>query len=91
MPLPPAFVEHLRSEGYHPRSNKHSNVLGAVIVGDLLKSCEAVWVKAAAGQLVYDLNVKLRFGTSLWNIDLALGPPAGEIVRRAVRDYLKAG
>ncbi len=79
MPLPPAFVEHLRSEGYHPRSNKHSNVLGAVIVGDLLTSCEALRVGAAAGQLVYDLNVKLRFGTSLWNIDLALGPPADSV------------
>jgi hypothetical protein len=80
MPLPPAFVEHLRSEGYHPRSNKHSNVLGAIIVGDLLTSCEAIRTKAAAGKLVYDLNVKLRVGTSLWNIDLALGPPAGSII-----------
>lgn len=79
MPLPPAFVEHLRSEGYHPRSNKHSNALGAVIVGDLLTTCDPIRRKAAAGQLVYDLNVKLHAGTSLWNIDVALGPPAGSI------------
>lgn len=79
MPLPPAFIEHLRTEGYHPRSNKHSNALAAVIVGDLLTTCEPIRMKAGTGRLVYDVNVQLHFGTSLWNIDLAMGPPAGEI------------
>lgn len=80
MPLPPEFIEHLRSQGYHPRSNKHSNTLAAIIVGDLLTTCEPVRRKAAAGRLVYDVNVKLHFGTSLWNIDLAMGPPAGSVI-----------
>jgi hypothetical protein len=35
-PEPPAFVRHLREEGYHPRSDKHSNALAAAIVTDLL-------------------------------------------------------
>lgn len=80
MPLPTAFIEHLRTEGYHPRSNKHSNALAAVIVGDLLTLCEPLRSKAGSGRLVYDLNVKLHFGTSLWNIDLAMGPPAGPVI-----------
>ena len=53
---------------------------GVLTKPDLITSCEAIRTKATAGDLAYDLNAKLRFGTSLWNIDLALGPPAGSIV-----------
>ncbi|MGH7424921.1 MAG: hypothetical protein ACREJP_01985, partial [Candidatus Methylomirabilales bacterium] len=60
--------------------NKHSNTLAAIIVGDLLTTCEPMRSKATAGRLVYDVNAKLHFGTSLWNIDLAMGPPAGPVV-----------
>jgi hypothetical protein len=79
MPLPASFLEHLRTEGYHPRSNKHSNALARAIVADLLDACLPMRAKAVAGQLVYAINVKLHFGTAVWNIDLAMGPPAGAV------------
>lgn len=79
MALPASFLEHLRTEGYHPRSNKHSNALARAIVADLLQSCEPIRAKAQSGQLVFALNVQLHFGTAVWNIDLAMGPPAGPV------------
>lgn len=78
MPAPQAFIEHLRAEGYHPRSNKHSNALSEAIVADLIENCPKIAVKAAAGQLVYSLNFDLIYGQSQWNVDLVLGaPPPG--------------
>jgi len=77
MSLPASFLDHLRTQGYHPRSNKHSNALARAIVADLLETCEPMRAKAAAGRLVYSINAKLHFGTAVWNIDLAMGPPGG--------------
>ena len=78
MPLPRAFVEHLRTEGYNPRSNKHSNALSEAIVADLIENCPQVAEQAAAGRLVYALNFDLIYGQSQWNVDLVLGaPPPG--------------
>ena len=78
MPAPHAFIEHLRAEGYHPRSNKHSNALSEAIVADLIENCPKIADKAAAGQLVYSLNFDLIYGQSQWNVDLVLGaPPPG--------------
>jgi hypothetical protein len=79
MPLPESFVQHLRDEGYHPRSNKHSNALAVAIIDDLLRSCRSVEVGASQGDLVYDLNMDLRFGTSTWNVDLVIGTPAERV------------
>jgi len=79
VPLPATFLEHLRTEGYHPRSNKHSNALAHAIVADLIESSEPMRARAGAGRLVYSINVKLHFGTAVWNIDLAMGPPAGTV------------
>jgi hypothetical protein len=79
MPLPDSFLEHLRTQGYHPRSNKRSNSLAQAIVADLLATCEPIRAKAQTGHLVYAINVKLHFGTAAWNIDLAMGPPAGTV------------
>src|SRR5437867_7454355 len=79
MPLPIAFLSHLKTEGYHPRSNKHSNALAHAIVADLIATCEPIRKSAEAGLLVYSINVKLHFGTAEWNIDLAMGPPAGAV------------
>lgn len=76
MPLPEAFREHLQSAGYHPRSDRHSNALAEAIVDDLLRICEPLGLQARAGNLVYDINFDLRFGTSTWNVDLVLGMPA---------------
>lgn len=74
-PNPVSFLDHLRSEGYNSRSNKHSNSLAQAIVHDLVKYCPGMQQKAQAGELVYDLNFTLRVGTADWNVDLVLGPP----------------
>lgn len=75
MALPRAFLDHLRCEGYHPRSNKHSNALATAIVGDLITNCPMMTARAAKGRLVYSLNFDLRYRTSTWNVDLVLGTP----------------
>ncbi len=78
MPEPQSFIEHLRAEGYHPRSNKHSNALSEEIVADLIANCPKIAEQAAAGHLVYSLNFDLIYGQSQWNVDLVLGaPPPG--------------
>ena len=78
MPAPQAFIEHLRAEGYHPRSNKHSNALSEAIVADLIENCPKIADQAAAGHLVYSLNFDLIYAQSQWNVDLVLGaPPPG--------------
>ena len=78
MALPVAFLQHLREEGYHPRSNKHSDALAEAIVHDLVAECPPIADRAATGNLVYDLNFRLVYGNSEWNTDLAIGiPPPG--------------
>mgnify|MGYP001159339127 CR=1 FL=1 len=72
-PNPINFLQHLQTLGYHPRSDKHSNALAEAIMGDLLKYCPKIASKAAAGQLVYDLNFTITVGTADWNIDLVIG------------------
>jgi len=72
---PGMFLEHLRAEGYHPRSDKHSNALAEGIVADLLEHCEPIARAAREGRLVYDLNFDLRAGAADWNVDLVLGAP----------------
>lgn len=76
MPLPSTFLDHLRREGYHPRSNKHSNTLALSIANDLAVMCPAIAMKASRGTLVYDLNFDLKVRTATWNVDLVLGRPA---------------
>jgi hypothetical protein len=73
MPLPEAFIQHLRDFGYHPRSDKHSNSLSVAIVDDLLTICQPLAAQAKQGRLVYDLNMDLRVRTANWNVDLVLG------------------
>ena len=74
-PNPEAFLQHLRTQGYHPRSDKHSNALSEALVADLLAACPVMAQKARQGLLVYDLNFTLSVGTSDWNVDLVLGAP----------------
>lgn len=76
MTAPERFVQHLAKEGYHPRSNKHSNALCLAILEDLLERCERLGEHAAAGRLVYTLNHTVKVGHADWNIDLLLGEPA---------------
>jgi hypothetical protein len=87
---PPSFIEHLCTFGYHPRSDKHSNVLAEAIAQDLVQFCPRIRAKVVAGEVVYDLNSTILAGTADWNVDLVLGPPElgarlpsrAEIVRR---------
>ena len=90
MAAPRSFIEHLRSEGYNPRSNKHSNALSEAIVADLIENCPRIAEQATAGHLVYSLNFDLIYGQSQWNVDLVLGappprtpPPEDTPIRRA--------
>jgi len=76
MGLPQAFLDHLRLEGYHPRSDKHSNTLAISIARDLATVCPDLGSKARLGQVVYDLNFDLHVRTATWNVDLVLGPTA---------------
>lgn len=76
MPLPHTFLEHIRTQGYDSRSNKHSNALALAVLEDLVATCPAIRAHAAAGELVYQLNMTLRFGSADWNVDFVLGEPA---------------
>ncbi len=74
-PNPAEFLDHLKREGYHPRSDKHSNSLAELIVADLIKHCPKMRDRASRHELVFDLNFTLHAGTSDWNVDLVLGQP----------------
>ena len=78
-PNPQAFLAHLKQEGYHSRSNKHSNCFCECLVHDLLRNCADMKEQAAAGRLVYDLNFTIFTGTSEWNVDLVFGEPPLEM------------
>ena len=77
-PNPKSFLDHLREEAYHSRSDKHSNSLARAIVDDLIRHCPLICQRAAAGELVYSLNFTLPHGTADWNVDLVFGPPEFE-------------
>jgi hypothetical protein len=89
MPLPIGFVEHLNEFRYHPRSDKHSNALGLLIVEDLLAACPLLRERALRGIVTYDANMDLRVGSSTWNVDLVIGTPAMPVDMEA-RHMLKA-
>ena len=78
MPAPARFVDHLRRQGYHPRSNAHGKALCEFVLEDLLATCPLLAGHGAGGKLVYDFNRKIIVGSSEWNIDLVLGPPPGD-------------
>ncbi len=73
---PHGYVEHLKAEGYHPRSDKHSNALCNLVLVDLLERCPVLKEHAEAGEVVYSLNHNVHAGPIQWNIDMVIGPPA---------------
>jgi hypothetical protein len=75
MDAPERFAAYLLEQPYHPRSNKHSNALLEFLLQDLIKVCPRLGTDAAEGNIVYELNGRVRVGTSEWNADLLLGPP----------------
>jgi hypothetical protein len=79
MSAPERFAAYLLKNPYHPRSNKHSNALMEFFLDDLLALCPQVQSHAADGKLAYELNRRVRVGTSEWNVDLIVGPPAAVV------------
>jgi hypothetical protein len=77
MDTPHRLVEHLRKENYHPRSNKHGDVVCEGILADLIVSCPEIAQRAATGHIVAMLKYRQIVGHDEWVIDLALGEPAG--------------
>jgi hypothetical protein len=73
--LPPSFLQHLRDNGYHSRSDKHSKALAESIVEALMIACPKLSVDAQEGRLVFQYNHDVTYGHSTWNTDLAIGPP----------------
>jgi hypothetical protein len=71
------FIEHLTENQYHPRSDAHSNALCRAVLNDLLDHCPPIAKKAAEGKVVAQLNHTVTVRYQRWNIDLAMGPPAG--------------
>lgn len=83
MATPGYFLDHLRTRGYHPRSDKHSKAVADAIVIDLMAHCPKIATEALADQLVFNYNVELVYGHSRWKTDLAIGPPAPGAVTAA--------
>jgi hypothetical protein len=52
------FAKHLTAQGYHPRSNKHSNALCEILLADFLALCPSLARHAREGQLVADVNFR---------------------------------
>src|SRR5262249_4007038 len=84
MPAPEVFVEHLRKNGYHLRSNAHSNAICTAILHDLVQRCLKLREHFAQGRLVYDLNVKVMIGSNDANVDLVIGTPPANFTRPTV-------
>lgn len=76
---PADFVEHLSSALYHPRSDAHSNALCLGVLADLCNQCRPFAKRARRGEVVAKLNHTVTVGFQNWNIDLAIGPPAGPV------------
>ncbi len=76
---PERFAAYLLRNPYHPRSNKHSNALMEFLLDDLLSLCPRLKEDSVAGRVAYELNRKVRVGTSEWNVDMIVGPPAAVI------------
>lgn len=85
MPAPERLAAYLVKNPYHPRSNRHSNALLGFLLDDLLTICPRFAEDALRGRVVYELNKKVRAGTSEWNVDLVVGPPVSP-VRKAPSD-----
>lgn len=77
MSIDEAFVEHLTTEGYHPRSSKHSDFLSEIIIADLIENCPVLSEKAARGEVVVKLRHHQQVGYDDWVIDIAFGTCAG--------------
>lgn len=74
---PARFVQHLEAEQYHPRSDSHSNAVCMGVLQDLLENCPPFAERAARGEVVARLNYTVLVRHESWNIDLAIGEPAG--------------
>ncbi len=79
MSAPEGFVQHLREQGYHPRSNKHSNALSHAVLRDLVERCQLFKLHARVGAIVFEINQRVSVGHSEWNVDMVVGPLHGSL------------
>ncbi len=84
MTAPEKLALHFTTEGYHSRSDKHSNFLCRAFIDDLLERCPKIAFDAREGNLVYKINYSTKGVSGDLNMDLAIGPPAGEPVQSDV-------
>ena len=67
---------------YHSRSDEHSKKLGEFVVEDLLKMCPSMAKHAAAGDIVYGINIPYTWPNGKRKtLDVAIGTPAGPRAR----------
>ncbi len=72
---PERLIEHFQAEGYHPRSDKHSNALCRFVLADMLDRCPPLRAHAARREVVCSLNHTIHAGPIQWNVDMVIGPP----------------
>lgn len=72
------LVDHISSEGYHPRTSKHSDFQSLIIIRDLVRNCPLIASKAEAGEIVAKLRHHQQVGHADWVIDIAMGTSSGD-------------
>ncbi len=77
MAIADEFAAYLSSQGYDPRSSRHSDFQSDIIIRDLVGSCPLIAKRAASGELVAKLRHHQKIGQDDWVIDIALGTCAG--------------
>jgi hypothetical protein len=80
MSIDEAFAKHLSTEGYNPRSSRHSDYLSEIIIDDLIDGCSPLRDRAARGEVVAKLRHHQQVGHDDWVIDIAIGTCAGKPV-----------
>src|ERR1700730_2496499 len=76
------------TQGYDPRSSRHSDFQSGLIIRDLIEGCPLIGQRAATGELVAKLRHHQQVGHDDWVIDIAMGscsgvpvpPPAGQLI-----------
>lgn len=66
------LIADLATNGYHPRSSKHSDFQSVLIIRHLVAQCEALRKKATAGEVVAQLRHHQQVGHADWVIDIAI-------------------
>jgi len=66
---------------YHPRSDKHSKMLCALVLRDIVTACPLLSQHATDGKVVAGINATYKFPNGKTKtLDLALGSPIGRVL-----------